>query len=529
MKIKRIALILALAMLIGSLSACGYEPRVETPEPEKDDSQVSGTDSVYTRSHYADKIFSLNCDLKSGLNPYETTSTANMDIAPLLYEGLFELKDDFSFENRLCEAFYTNDGKTYKFDIRKGVMFHDGSELTPEDVAASIELARVSGNYADRLSIITAAYVIEGSVYMELTRPNYNLPLLLDVPIVKAGSGEDAVPVGTGPYHYVDAGEYKYLKAFDGHRDFAGLPIERIYLKEYSGGELITAFDSGLIDLVTTSKADINYLEFSGNTESRQKDTTILYFLGVNDQNKFLSDKNRRVLFSSMIDRELLSKDVITAVPTTIPLHPSAYFCSVEYDPFSIREQELEAAGIQYLVEDYDADGMLEFMDLDAGTVEEISLKLVVNKENPTKLEAAHALSESLGERGISVTVTELSWSSYIRALKNKDYDLYYGEVMLTADFDLTQLLCYGGNANYGLYDPKLQSLIYDFNSSGSESKQDAAAALYGYIAENLPIISLMFEIETVYTHRETVSGMAPAAHNIFSDITAWSIDVESF
>ena len=110
---------------------------------------------------------------------------------------------------------------------------------------------------------------------------------------------------------------------------------------------------------------------------------------------------------------------------------------------------------------------------------------------------------------------------------ENREYDVYLGEVMLTADFDLTQLLSYGGSANYGVYDSQLQSLIYDFNASAEEGKQDAAAKLYSYIAEHLPIISLMFEIETVYTHRETVSDMNPTVHNLFNDITAWSINAE--
>lgn len=509
------------------LSACAPGRADNISPPVETESGTPVVEQVDTGKRYSDEIFSLNCDVDAGFNPYETSSSGNMELAPLMYEGLFAVNGDFSYSKVLCEECSTSDGRVYKLDIKKGIVLHDGSELTPEDVAYSIELARVSGNFASRLSIITAAYIIEGSVYVELSRVNHNFPMLLDIPVVKAGSGEETVPVGSGPYFYVDAGEYLYLKAFDRHRSYSELPSERIYLKEYRGGELITAFDSGLIDLVTTSKADINYLEYSGNTESRLKDTNILYFLGINSRNKFLSDKNRRVLFSSMVDRYMLSNEVIEAVPVTIPLHPSAYFYSEDYDSFTIRNEDIEAAKIEFLVEDYDADGMLEYMDLENNSVEEITLRLAVNKENPTKVEAARKLSESLGKMGIDVVVTEHSWSSYIRALKNGDYDIYYGEVMLTADFDLTQLLSYGGSANYSVYDAELQSLIYDFNSSEEDSKDDAAAKLYGYIAQNLPVISLMFEIETVYTHRETVSAIEPTVHNVFNNMTEWVIDVE--
>ena len=525
--LRSLSLILTLALLVGAFTACSPEPTSDIGSRPSDDVDETVQGSAYSGPVYADEIFSLNCDISAGLNPYKTTASSNMEIAPLMYEGLFSVNSDFSFDNDLCESYFTADGKVYQFEVRKGVKLHDGSDLTPEDVAYSIEQARVSDNYSSRLTVINAAYVLDGTVFVELNRPNFNLPLLLDLPVVKAGSGAEAVPVGTGPYSFVDAGEYCYLKAFGSHEDFGSLPTERIYLKEYSGGDLITAFDSGLVDLVSTSKADVNYLEYSGNTESRIKDTTVLYFLGVSSRNKFLADKGRRTLLSSMIDREMLAEEIINAWPVTIPLHPKAYFYSDDYDSFTIREQDIEAAKIEYMVEDYDADGMLEYMDIEESSVEEINLKLVVNKENPTKLEAAHAISERLGACGIDVSVTELTWSSYLRALRNGEYDLYYGEVMLTADFDLTQLLSYGGNANYGVYSPEVQSLIYDFNSSGEENKQDAAAALFGCIAENLPIISLMFEIETIHTHRETVSGISPAIHNIFNDITEWLINVE--
>ena len=526
-KLRSTAMMLALLLTFCSLTACSPTQMGDLPPPEEE-VQSSPTQSVSNRKpDYADDIFALNCDIEAGLNPYYTDSSANMEIAPLMYEGLFSVNNDFSYSNVLCSEFSTSDGKVYSFDIEEGIRLHDGSLLTPEDVAYSIELARVSDNYASRLSIITAAYVLESSVFVELSRVNYNLPLLLDMPIVKNGSGKETVPVGSGPYVFTDAGEYQYLKAFAEHRDFAELPSERLYLKEYSGGELITAFDSGLVDLVTTSKADVNYLEYSGNTESRMKDTTIFYFLGINSSNAFLADANRRVLFSSLIDRRMLSEDIIIAKPTTLPLHPNAYFRSENYDMFTIDEQNIEAAKIQYLVEDYDQDGMLEYLDLEENSVEEISLSLVVNKENPAKIKMARALRDSLAEKGITVTLSELRWERYIRALKNREYDIYLGEVMLTADFDLTQLLSYGGNANYGVYDAQLQSLIYDFNASAEEGKQDAAAKLFSYIAEHLPVISLMFEIETIYTHRETVSGMNPTIHNQFSNITAWSINAE--
>ena len=45
----------------------------------------------------------------------------------------------------------------------------------------------------------------------------------------------------------------------------------------------------------------------------------------------------------------------------------------------------------------------------------------------------------------LRVTVRTMSWSSYTQALRSGNYDLYYAECRLTADWDLTPLLAAGG------------------------------------------------------------------------------------
>lgn len=55
-----------------------------------------------------------------------------------------------------------------------------------------------------------------------------------------------------------------------------------------------------------------------------------------------------------------------------------------------------------------------------------------------------------MGSLGVTVTVRELSWTEYQNALTNGDYDMYYAEVKLGADFDLTSILTEDGSLNYG-------------------------------------------------------------------------------
>lgn len=524
MKIRTLSFLLAAAVTLTAFSACGTEGN-DLNKNIGGDKNSGNIEANTERQNFFDGIFSVNYKSSESLNPFKTKSSENMEIAPLMYEGLFKVNGSFDYENVLCESFSASSGTVFRLAVKKNIKMHDGTELTAADVAYSINLACASGTYAARLSIITAAYTLEDEVYIELSRPNYGLPLLLDFPIVKNGSGSLDIPVGSGPYYYVNAGEYCYLKAFEQYRSFDTLPLDRLYLAEYSGAELVSAFDLGLVDIACGSKADINYLEFGGNTETRYVDSTEFYYLGVNASSGFLADKSRRILLSSFINRDELSQNIINGVAVTVPLNPASSLYSESYDPFTIKPADLTAAQGKYMVEDYDEDGELEYLDPDIGAPDKFTLRMIVSRENPVKLEIARSIRDSLVEAGFNVELSEMSWNSYIFALRNRSYDLYCASVMLTADFDLTSLLSYGGSANYGVYDSTLQTHIYNFNAAPAGERQSAASELYGYIAENLPVISLMFERRTVYTHRQTVTGLEPIVHNIYNNIENWTID----
>ena len=49
-----------------------------------------------------------------------------------------------------------------------------------------------------------------------------------------------------------------------------------------------------------------------------------------------------------------------------------------------------------------------------------------------------------------TVTVEELPWEEYLAALESGEFDLYFGEVRLTANWDLSDLVGTGGAMNYG-------------------------------------------------------------------------------
>ena len=123
---KKRALAAALAGLC-LLSGCSLPGRQQDEGP-KDTVDVS------------DAYFGLAWYKNGTLNPVTDTDSINAMLREALYEGLFELTDDFTPQNVLCEG-YSGDGTTFTFTLRQGVKFWSGQTLTADDVVASYRAA----------------------------------------------------------------------------------------------------------------------------------------------------------------------------------------------------------------------------------------------------------------------------------------------------------------------------------------------------------------------------------------------------
>ena len=128
------------------------------------------------------------------------------------------------------------DGLTYTFHLHEGVLFHDGSELTAEDVAYTYNYYRNPDNGAPIVGRFTGIGSVEApdkyTVQVNMDAVNAaSLTSWATVPIVHSAYhtevGEETYstsPIGTGPYKLREwrPAEFTELEAFDDH--FRGRP-----------------------------------------------------------------------------------------------------------------------------------------------------------------------------------------------------------------------------------------------------------------------------------------------------------------
>lgn len=154
-----------------------------------------------------------------------------------------------------------------------------------------------------------------------------------------------------------------------------------------------------------------------------------------------------------------------------------------------------------------------------------LSLTLAAPTNNPTRLDAAELLAANLTDLGIQAELAALSWDDYVQALEAGDFDLYLGEVRLTADFDLTALITPGGALNYGGYsNAQATSLHSAFRAASGTARTEAAAQLYAQLAQEPPFAVICFKNWSVLMQWNQLSGLTPTQQNLFYQFDQWEI-----
>jgi peptide/nickel transport system substrate-binding protein len=145
------------------------------------------------------------------LDPYLASSSVELEVINNLFEGLVTLDANNATRPMLAsKAAVSTDFKTYSFELRKGVKFHNGQEMTSADVKASVERYRMVSPNAKNLEAIEYLDTPDPYTFIiGLKEPNVVLLDVLKSPIYplmilpasqKEKAARDIDVIGTGPY-----------------------------------------------------------------------------------------------------------------------------------------------------------------------------------------------------------------------------------------------------------------------------------------------------------------------------------------
>lgn len=166
-------------------------------------------------------------DLEDSLDPHKALAAGTKEILFNVYEGL--LKPDSQGNNipAVAESYtVSGDLMTYTFKLRDGIKFHNGKNVTADDVKYSIDkfagISDGSEPLVSAFSVIEEVNIIDDkTVDVVLNTPDTDLPTYLAMVsaaiIPKDNENPDTVAIGTGPYKYVSRSpqENVICEAFD--------------------------------------------------------------------------------------------------------------------------------------------------------------------------------------------------------------------------------------------------------------------------------------------------------------------------
>lgn len=492
------------AALVLSLTACG-------PGASSGSSSTSAAPDSSSEQTPMDVPFSLAIYPIYSLHPVLAENRANLMLSPLLYEPLFQLNDRFEPIPVLCSEYSASeDLLTWFFTLQSGVTFSDGTPLTGTLTAEALNLARQSGSrYAQRLRNVSSITGDEISVTITLSSPNGNFPALLDIPLAL---GEGERPAGTGPYLLSGQSDAFCLVSRSDWWQKKALPLTEIPLVPVDqSNDLISSFASGATGLVEVDLMGTNALGYSGNYQTWDYATTDLLYLGFHTQKGLCQNASFRQAVAKAIDRSsIVQSDYARhAVEAALPIHPNSPLSS----------DTLEHA-LEYAPEE--AVSLLDSLRASGRP-----LTLVVNSENNAKVAAAQRIVYQLESAGLEIVLSKLSFEDYAAALTAGNFDLYLGEVVLTADFDLSPLLSSSGGLNYGRWqDSQTDLLLSGFLSGGtSAARKSAASDLLTYLKDQVPIAPICFKHGSVLTQWGQLSGLEPVRGNVFYHLEGWALE----
>ena len=499
---KRItATALVLCLLAGILSGCNPAPDAHIPTGDGltwDQGETAPV--VQTRPQQEMQDLMLTCYPERSMNPYNCADFTNRTLFSLLYQGLFSVDRDYHTEPVLCRRFVVSeDMRSYTFYVENAT-FSDGSALNATDVAASLLAAKESVVYSGRfLHIQEISVTPDGGVLVQTDVACENLPMLLDIPVVKAAQTQEASPAGTGPYYMESTPSGLWLQRRTDWWCKAELPITAAsipLIAAQSTTQIRDNFEFAGLSLVCADPGSDRYADFRCDYELWDCENGIFLYLACNMESEVFSVPEVRAALTFAIDRDTIAENFYRGFARTATLPASPLF------PYYSKT----------LADQYGYDGEKFAQAVADAQQQNAPVVLLVNREDTLRLRVARRIAEMLTQGGLAVTTSELTGQAYQKALRNKEYDLYLGQTKLSPNMDLSAFFASNGALSYGgINDIATYALCQE-----SLANHGNYYTLHRSVMENGLLCPILFRSYAVYTTRGLISALEPSRDNVF-------------
>ncbi|MBG9455107.1 peptide ABC transporter substrate-binding protein [Lysinibacillus sphaericus] len=571
---KKSALWSFMLMLVMALflAACNSDNSTTDKDKEKDKG-----DSTKTSETAKGGVVTFGTDQapEGVYDPAFSGSIVDSYIQNFTTDGIYDVNDNLEYVPNLATWDISEDKLTYTFNLKKGVKWHNGEELTADDWVFALETLADKDydgpryNYVENIKGAAAkkagkADKIEGievvdpytvKITFEKVKIN-NLENLWQYPMPKKHYEGIAVkdlgeskqvrenPVGVGPFKVkkVVDGEYSELERFDDY--WKGKPqLDGVIVKVIDPSLAAGAFQNGEIDIMDIKPQAVKELSALDNVRIEETNGVSYSYIGlrfghrdkatlknVADFDKFKSKELRQALLyainrPAMIDAFLEGKaDVANTVV------PRAFWTAAKESDLNKYEYNAEKAkellkSAGYV--DTDGDG---FVEDPKGKPFKISFG---HYAGPAAFEGrSQAIIQAWNDIGVKTelaTGTLIEFNLYNDMKDNDDAALeaFFGSWSTGADPDPSGLWGNDAEWNYGRYvDAKNQDLLekgLNEEAFDKDKRMETYVEWQKYFNEELPALPLWENLD-LYGINNRLQGVHINAVGFQTDVYKWHI-----
>jgi len=378
----------------------------------------------------------------------------------LTHNGIFRLSDTLAPVPDVIESWTPLSDTLFEFRLREGIMFHNGEEMTAEDVIASIYYVRtypegianqgavIGGEVIDRYTFTLDTGVPNAMMVFELAhQANFIMPKSL----IDSGHDFTTSPIGSGPFVF-DNWEFGNSINFTRFDDY--FDAERTARIPYlnwriipEGASRTIALEAGEVDyLVDVPFPDIPRLEANPDITVRTAPgATYNYLLLNHERPQFVSADVRRAI-DMALDKEAMVIAGFDGWGIPIWEQMPTMFPGASTEGINSFDPEGAAA-------------LLAELNIDPAT---LSFDMLVYDEEKRRM--GEVVQANLADIGITATITQMDFAAWMNQTGTGDYDAAF------ARFTSSNILAFmrscmhidflGGQNRSRMYNRPLSDLI---------------------------------------------------------------------
>ena len=416
MKKKFFALSLALALTASLLGGCGGAKSKGDNGSDKT-SASSGETNIGSSAESNEIVVGIPQDLDDSLDPYQISAAGTREVMFNVYEGLVKISPDGSYVPAVASEYeISEDGKVYTFTLRDGVKFHNGAEVTTDDVLYSLETCAATSVNTSVAAALSDIKVKAEDNKIIITLPAANADFLAFVSNAFIGpkdyKDQATAPVGTGPFRFVSRSVQENV-ILEKNTDYYGTQaiLDRVTFRVFSDANAeILALESGSLDLTAHLQADqIATLTNGYNILESTMNLAVGMYLN-NAREPFDNEKVRQALcYGVDIDEIMALATGGAGVKIGSAMFPNftRYF-----DPALAEKYPHDVKKAKKLLEE-------------AGYGKGFTFKLTYPKEYEHPYgDMAQAIKEELAQVGVTVKLDPVQWASWLSDVyQGRKYD----------------------------------------------------------------------------------------------------------